>query len=259
MNTPVWMTVKLPDDEMVRHRIGPLTIFFKKIFNDIWITSSRDESLTGEPAELPAETDWIRTALPEEFRDFELTPVFPDRPVVVNSEFAYRVIKGARSRVYCRIPVFVRITPLNMPELIVAEIPTIILSNTWFGIFTEGELAYALSSTARRVLQKELFEPHLVVCPIEIQNQSDQELRFEKICLRVDRLSIYIKAHEMWADQTLITHHGKEGYSDIEMKGSIPVEAKKGGKLLTRPRTPIKKSFTVRTFKLLREINVPGI
>ncbi len=257
MQESVLKTVHLIDDEIFKCRIGPLSLFLKKQLNDMWIASSRDENRDGDPEELPEIPDWQRIALPEKHQEIQLNPVFPDRSVVIDTENIYRVFRKARSRVYCRIPVFIRVTPKDRDDVIIAEIPTVILSNTWFGDFTEGELSYALSSTARRVLHKELFDPHLVVCPMEINNQSENELRFEKMCLRVDRLSIYVKDGEMWADETLITHHGRDSHSDIEMKGVVPVEAK-GALLLSRPRTPVRRSVAVRTFKILRDISVPG-
>lgn len=257
MKESVWETVRLEDDVIFSYRIGPLTLFLLKQLNDVWIACSRDDNRVGEPEELPEDPDWQRIALPEEHNEFQLTPVFPDRPVVVDTENSYRIFREARSRVYCRIPVFIRITPKKRDDVIIAEIPTVILSNTWFGTFTEGELSYALSSTARRVLHKELFEPHLIICPMEINNLSENELRFEKMSFQVDRLSIYVKDGDLWADETKVTHHGRENHSDIEMKGVVPVEAK-GARLLSRPRTPVRRSVAVRTFKMFRDINVPG-
>ncbi len=257
MNESTWKNIHLSDDEIASYRVGPLTIYLKKILNEIWIAENRDEERSGDPAPLPEEPLWVRAALPEPYDSFTLSPAFPDRPVVVDTEFPYKIFSSTRARAYCRIPVFVQITPVKNPDLIVTEIPTVVLSGTWFGIFTEGEHSYALSSTVRRVLTDDLFEPHLVVCPIEIVNSSAFELRFEKVCLRVTRLSIYSKENALWADETRINHHSKEGHNDIEMKGVVPVEAK-GGKLISKPRIPERKSFADRSFNLLREFSVPG-
>ena len=91
---------------------------------------------------------------------------------------------------------------------------------------------------------------------MQIKNNSDTELNFENICLRVDRLSLYIKDDVLWADQTDITYQGGDKHTDIEMKGRLPNEAD-DGRLITKPRTPIQKSFAIRTFQLIKEI--PGI
>lgn len=257
MDEHVWKMLRITGDEVVRHRIGPLTLFLKKVLNEIWFAASRDEKRQGEPEALPENPEWTRLALPDKFEEFQISPVFPDRSVVVDTDYSYRIFPEARSRVYCRVPAFARITPKARPDMIIAEIPTVILSGTWFGLFTDGELSYALSSTVRRLLNKEHFEPHLIVCPIEISNEGEDELRFEKINLRVERLSIYIKDNVMWADETLLTHHGKETFSDIEMKGVVPKEAN-GAELVSNPRNPIEMSMAVRSFKMLREFSFPG-
>lgn len=269
MHHSIWPTFTLQEEELYSHRIGPLTLFIRKKFNEVWVACQRD-LISGEkkpvseskpkketPVPLPEKPDWQRFALPDAINSFRLLPVFPDRPVVIDSEYNYRILKNARSRVYSRIPVQVRIEAGPSPGIVLAEIPTRILSGTWFGVFTEGELCYALSSTTRREITPDLIEPHLVFCPMSIINQSGQDLRFEKICLRVDRLSIFFHEKGLWADETRILHKGKEGYSDIEMTGTAPEEAQ-SGILLGKPRNTVTKSAAERTFKLIRDITVPG-
>ena len=257
MNGLIWKTVQLEDDAITSHRIGPLTVYLKKMLNELWIASVSDDKTQGDPHPVPEKPEWSRMALPKEMSKFTFSPVFPDRPVLADSEYHYRLLKDSGSRIYTRIPVFVRVTPKDHPELVLAEIPTITLSETWFGIFTEGELSYALSTTARRRVTSELFEPHLVVCPIQIENKSEEDLRFEKLCLRVERLSMYLNEGVLWADETAVAYNGKEINSDVKTAGRIPEEAK-GGKLMTLPRNPVKTTVATRTFKLLKDLHLPG-
>ncbi len=257
MSLTNWPKITLTEGEVQRHRFGPLTIFLKKLLNEIWVASSRDEKRKGEPEALPEKPEWVRMALPGEFSEYRFTPVLPDKPVVINTEHSYRFMSTTRTKVYSRIPVFARITPASREDLIIAEIPTVVLSETWFGTFTEGELSYALSSTARRILTEDLMEPHLVVCPMVIWNDSTDELKFEKLCLRVDRLSIFSKENAFWSDETLITYNGKDSDTDMEMARMIPAEAA-GGALVSKPRSPVKKSMGLRTFKLLKDFHIPG-
>ncbi len=257
MSTKNWPIFKLTDGELFRHRIGPLTIFLRKHLNEIWAASSRNEEAGSDPDALPEKPEWNRMALPEEFEEFRIIPVLPDKPVIIDTEHSYRFVSKTRTRVYSRIPASVRITPVSREDLIIAEIPTVVLSETWFGTFTEGEFSYALSSKARRVLSEDLFEPHLIVCPMEIRNNSDHELKFEKICLRVERLSIFATENALWADETWITYQGKDTNSDMEMRGIAPAEAG-DVKLVSRPRNPVKKSMGLKTFKLLKDFHIPG-
>lgn len=257
MDTTTWLQCKLQEGELFCHRIGPLSVFLKKQLNEIWIAGSRDDKLGGNLQQPGDDINWIRTALPEEFEEFQLSPAFPDRPVVIDTENVYRFFSQTDTKIYTRIPVFVRITPVLKPDLVITEIPVRILSETWFGAFTEGELSYALSTTARRTLNEVLIDPHLIICPIKIKNISEQELKFEKICLRVEHLSIFKNKNTLWADETEITYYGKERNSEINVKGAPPEEAK-SATLVTPPRKPARENIGKKTFKLLRDFHVPG-
>ena len=257
MKQSIWPIFTLKDRDVCRHRIGPLTIFLKRFLNEIWVASIRDDATRGDPAELPEKPEWMRMALPGEFDQYRLQPVMPDRPVIIDTEHSFSFVSQTRTRVYSRVPAWVRITPVSREDLIIAELPTVVLSETWFGGFTEGELSYAVSSTARRILTDDLLEPHLVVCPMEIRNNSDDELKFEKVCLRVDRLAIFARGDALWSDETVINYHGADSGTDTEMKGTCPPEAG-DAKLVSKPRTPVRKSIGLKTFRLLRDFHIPG-
>lgn len=261
-----WIDLHLEDDRLQQQTISSLTVYLKKVANEIRVAhryalSTDDSDASGgtvDTSDPEKQLDWSRWALKEDIREYRLVPCFPDRPVVIKPEYPFRISKGAQARIYTRVPVFVRIVPKAYPDFVITEIPTVVLSNTWFGSFTDGELCYGLPTTARREITDEIFEPHMVVCTIQINNNSEEDLSFENICLRVDRLSMYIKDDYLWADQTDILHQGEERLSDIEMKGRLPEEAK-GGKLITRARTPIRKNFAVRTFQRLKEMQPLGL
>ncbi len=257
MEPTCWPTVTLEEKGIFRHRVGPLTIFMKRLLNEIWVASIRDEKLRGEPAGLPEKPEWIRLSLPGEFGEYRFQPVMPDKPVIIDTEHAYRFVSQTQTRVFSRVPVWVRITPSSRDDLIIAELPTVELSETWFGSFTDGELAYAVSSTARRILTEDLLEPHLVVCPLEIRNNSSDELKFEKVCLRVERLSIFAKGDALWSDETVINYGGKDSSTDMETKGVRPAEAGDAMRV-GKPRNPVRKSIGQKTFRLLKDFHIPG-
>ncbi|MEX2640215.1 MAG: DUF432 domain-containing protein [Balneolales bacterium] len=252
-----WADLEVRETETRSHTIGPLTIWLKKVSNEIWVASDYTGTRPKEK-KTPAQVNvlnWSRWALPQNETHFSLRPAFPDRPVVVKPEYPFKIMTGATVRVYTRIPVFVRIVITARPEFVVTEIPTVTLSNTWFGLHTEGELCYWVHTSARREINNEIMQPWMAVCPIEITNKQAEPLDFDKLCLRVEHLSLYKMDDQLWSDETLIIHQGREKYSDIEMKDRLPSEAK-GGKLITKPRIPIKKNLAVRSFKLLKDMRV---
>ncbi|MEX1121390.1 MAG: DUF432 domain-containing protein [Balneolales bacterium] len=252
-----WIDLEVKDNETKSHEIGPVTVWLKKVNNEIWVASeyADDVSATSNTPEKVNVLEWSRWALPGNETQFSFRPAFPDRPVVVKPEYPFKIITKAKVRVYTRIPVFIKVVLTSKPDFVITEIPTVILSNTWFGLHTEGELCYWVTTSARRAIEPSDMQPWMAVCPIEITNKQDEPLDFDKLCLRVEQLSLYKADEYLWADETQIFNQGREKYSDVQMKDKLPKEAKGGG-LITKPRVPIKKNFASRSFKLFKDIRV---
>jgi hypothetical protein len=256
MSKEIWSEYKTSDKKAGVIKIGPLTIYHKRVANEVWLSSNTTE--TGDKEiDQGDKFDWSRWALTgNESEAIRLKPVFPDKPVIVLPEFAFRLVPGADVTVYTRIPVHAQVSSSGANNRVLTEIPSVIMAKTWFGAFTEGEACFWLTTTARRELSENIFSPHLVVCPIYIKNSSQEALHVEKLCIRVQRMSIFWLDGKLWSDRIEIHHKGSNDFSDVHMTGKMPDEAK-GAELISAPRSPLKKSFAERTFKLFHEL--PGI
>ena len=234
-----------------QQRIGPLTLVFKRTSNELWIASDRSQKGVIDFEEL----DWSRWALKKEDTPIELFPLMPDLQVIVRPENTFMLSPGAQVRIFTRIPVWVGIYSNDGKKNKLAEIPTMILSKTWFGDFEDGVLSYWVSTTARREVNKDVYQPHVAISTLNIKNESETDLKIEKLSIRVDKLSLLEKDGQLWTDEMDIRYKGEEQHSEISIKGKLPVELK-DAKLISQPRDPIKKSFVERTFRILKEI--PG-
>lgn len=209
-----------------------------------------------EPEEPPEDAEWTRWPLPDGTEEIVLTPGFPDRPVVVEPDLSFRLIREARARIYVRVPLWVNVQlPGKTKTLTLTEIPTIVLSDTWWGGFTEGELCYWQETRARRKIGEKHYRAHLAICPLQLVNRSSDDLTVEKLALRVPHLSIFEHQGAYWADETRVRYRGEAEGSDIDMAGKAPEEAP-GATRVAEPRTPIDRSFRARTFAMLKTI--PG-
>lgn len=227
--------------------IGKLRLWILLKDADIWIghkyADSEEENITDPPNDL----EWRRWAIKTEVRKLKLQPVFPDKPLVVKSEYSLKISPGAKIDIFARIPIWICIRiPSSNYQL--TEIPIVKLSRTWFGDHIEGELCYHATTKARRSLSKIDPKPYLVNCPITISNKSEDDLDFENFCYRVERLRMFQKENELWADETQIIYHGESLNSDVIMSGKLPDGISKDT-LITEPRKKIQKSLATRTFK----------
>jgi len=243
------------------------------------------------PPEPPQGAEWSRWATPGGEREIVLRPALPDRVVVLEPEWAFRLLSGSEARVFVRVPLWIRIDlrvgpgaepadtqpaytqpadeqPTGEPPrggqspgpgpisgtgrtLKLQETPALVMSDTWWGEYYQGELAYWLPTTARRVMAPRLFSPHMAVCPLLMQNQSADELRVEKLALRVAHLSLFVHEEHLWSDESRVLYQGDEEGSQVDMAGRPPAEAETG-LLVSGPRTPIQRGLRARTFDRLR-------
>lgn len=260
---PPWGDHPLPSGETLDVRLGPLSLRVRCLADEIWLAHvSGDWRSRGGSAgrERPSEEEsWIRWPVPDETEHVRFSPVFPPRTVVVKPEHSFRLLPGAHARIYVRVPLWVRVLAAA-PDgaLALADVPSVILSDTWWGEFTEGELCYWLSTSARRRTRPESFEPHLAVCPLELANRSDRELEVQKIALRVAHLSIFRDGDGFWSDVTRVRYRGDAEGSEIDVGGRAPDEAESGAVRVAEPHSPASRSFSARTFSRLRSLSGLG-
>lgn len=251
-----------PSGETRRLDIGPLTIWIKAVKNELWIASARDDEATpgdGEgrsEATPPGDLDWSRWALKKAPQHLRITPVFSDAPLVVKPEHPFTILRYADARIYMRVPIWVRIEVSEENRgrgTLLTEIPTQPLSETWWGDFLDGELGYWLSTSARREIRDEHFEPHLVICAVHLTNKSEDDLPVEKLAFRVEHLSIYDDDGKLWAEEVRVDYHGEAEGSEIHMIDRPPVEAAEATEL--SPARTQTRSLRARTFARLRALS----
>jgi hypothetical protein len=132
-------------------------------------------------------------------------------------------------------------------------VPTVVLSDTWWGTLEEGELCYWLETRARRAIGPADLVSHLVVCPLHLVNESDEPLHVEKIALRVAYLTIYRAGEGLWSDQTRVLYSGDVEGSRLEMEGRPPREAT-DPVLLSPPERIAAGGLRARTFRRFRSM-----
>ncbi len=254
MPDTIWKTYDPEQEHPGLHiNIESLHLWLKRKGDELWVAHNYDKE--GIDFNCPIdeiETDmikWSRWALKSPESDLKLTPVFPNLPIIVSSEFPLKIAPNSRIQIVTRIPLWVQVSQ-EKTKYILTELPSSILSRTWFGNPLEGEICYWLTTKARRNFAELEYKPNLINCPILIVNKTNEDLNFEKFCFRVDHLGIFNANDSLWADETKIEYFGEDMNSDITMTGKLPENVGKGERI-SKARIPINKSFATRTFKKL--------
>lgn len=242
--------------ETRRLDVGPLTLWLRGAAGGLWIAHTRSSESWEPDRSMPEDVPWSRWALHEGQRYLHVSPVFPDRPLVVKPEHASTLMRRASSRIYMRVPVWVRVEAMDQPggrRALLTEIPTMALSETWWGDFRDGELAYWLVIKSRTELTPDLFESHLVITAVQLDNLSEDDLQVEKLSLRVEHLSIFEKEGWLWGEEVRVEYHGEDEGTVIRMNDLPPAEA--AGAREISPARLQGKSLRARTFARLRALS----
>lgn len=240
-----WGSHDVPDGGELDVEIGPLSLFLRRAQGELRARVERH----GEPED---DGRWTRWAA--DLERVSLTPTFADRALVVEPEDPFWLVQGSEARIYVRVPVWVRVEGHERDRAhSLLHLPSAVASDTWWGTLEEGELCYWLPTRARRVLDAGEVQPHLVICPLQLVNQSEGDLHVEKIALRVAYLSLYAHGGGLWSDETRVVYIGDAEGSRLEMAGTPPPEAPSAS-LVTPPTRRMARGFRARTFRRLRSI-----
>ena len=183
---------------------------------------------------------------------FALHPVLADRALVVRPEHPISIVPGEAITLFVSTPLWVRITVHESAQQLV-EMPTVRLSDTWFGPSTrEGELCYAARTTGRLHLDNVPRRLHRAITPLRIRNQARDTLLLERVQVPTPHLALYETDDAvLWTQALTLEREANRTTSDpaaaVHIRSGAPPEAE-GATRLTNPREPLRRNLFVSTF-----------
>ena len=258
---PRWGKHKIAEGGCQEWNCGPLTLGFDSRTDELQISHRNLQARNAEASPAAnAERVWSRWAIGGATHTLSIDPIFPKLPVVAEPETPFMLPAGARADIFVRCPLWVRIRLLGAEPQSLTEFPIAILSKTWFGDFTEGELCWWIHTSARREAIEDPERPWLAICPVRITNRSQDPLNVERICLRTALLTLFqSKSGALWSDQTNVAYRGKALTSQVEVTGKPPAAVGRGAAILAPPHVESVSTIVARTFSSLRALSGLGI
>ena len=248
----IWRPFKIEQDQCLSWQIGPLKLWLQRTENEWHLASERapeEEDALGPatPCNKPEQMQWKRWTASGESNLVQNIPVMPDRSIIVRPETPLTIPHGNQALFYVTIPVWVRVAVGQNAQMTLCEEPTVILSHSWFGQPTAGELCYSLRTSARRTLDRLGRRPHGAVCPVRVQNDAAVQLDFERLCVQVNHLNIYAGKGHMWTNEVKVTYKGEEKPTEIDFAQRSPT-GDDVGELITEAREPLSRGFMQKGF-----------
>lgn len=254
-----WDVYNIDIDQIYYAKFGEANLWIKRDGKEIYIATSHGKDIDGQNVNnIPEDLQWARFISKEEPKSLELLPATPDRALVVKPEAAFYLTSGTRRTVYVRIPVWIRISLSTKTKIGLLEIPSVILSNTWFGDLIDGELCYWLSSGVRSKIEPDPSRPYLAICSLTVQNESDENLLVEKLVVRAASSTLFIYNDQLYTDEILISFKGKDDISSITFKGKPPKEIS-GATKIAEPRKKQSKKILAKTFDSIKDNHLLGM
>lgn len=257
-NAAWWHPIDMTTGECWRLAAGTLAIYVRHQADE-WLVATKQlediqenfkverEALPNMPDDVTPTRYVFRTA-PAQLR---LTPKSLDRPVVVKTDQPVQVPPGESITFYISSPVCVSIELPEVP-MTLQEVPTLQLSDTWFGPSTrEGELCYGTRTHARNTRGEVPLRPHRAVTPVTVSNQTATFLAIKKLSIPVPMLAIYgADDGTLWTDPVVLTQLQDNSMISFAIGKDQPT-----GEKLSAPRLNMNKGGLMRAFSSIFAIS----
>jgi hypothetical protein len=245
-----WESWELAEGERRSWAFGPLRIWAEaaeKEWKLAW--SLLDDVRKRRSAPPPPDPEWARWAAPGRDSVLQFSPVLPDLPLVARPENPFRILPNERARVFVSVPAWVRVTAGRDAHHVLVDVPSRVLSKSWLGSPTEGELCLWTRTRARREWGD--TPEHIVTAPLVLANRSRETLRVEKVFIRLPHLSVYDAEGVLWADTTHVAYTGTDETDTVKEEGEAPLEAPEAARL-SPPRSRPREGLMAFSFSPLR-------
>ena len=220
----------------------------------IRIIRKNDRVFTGVVGDEEGQPENITIIKPD--RDLFLSPLLPDKSVVVRPVHTLQIVPGSQMFSYISIP----LTPTLALHTARKGFDTLVrfkgsgLSLTWFGDPVSGESAYAINTPIYGGGSWEDGGPWEAYCPLVIRNDSTDILSFKKMVLRVPFLSLFAWDGGFITNGLTISFRGRSQVSQIQISKEPPVIDRD----LHRYRGPQKKKDSLilrRSFSFIKTLS----
>jgi hypothetical protein len=251
-----WEPKTLKKNQWYHWKIGPCRIWIRRSEDDEWSvafdrTSMDQHLVVAQREKKPEDLSLTRYIFRSATDDIQFLPALPDRPVMVNPESPVNLLSKTKAIFFVSIPLWLRIYSGEKDDALLCEIPTEMLSNTWFGDPMEGELCYSLKTSALRSITDFEKKPHKIYCPVYILNNTSTPFQFQKLCIHVENLRVYRANRLLLTNDVEITFIGEELPSQIVLSDGKP-SISGDSVMICEERIPTSKSLLKKSFSLLK-------
>jgi hypothetical protein len=253
----MWQKYKIEEGKIYSGKPGKIRFWIKKQ-QKIWqfCSSEKDSNEISDEgiqqvSKLPAGVEWTNIVA-DKHTGLYIVPALPDRPVIIKPEKIFTILAGTTIDIFARIPVWIQLYASSVKvENLIIEFPSIELSSTWFGDPDNGELAYSLPGTIHYQFVKEKITAYDAICPIQIRNDSDSVLNFQRLSVPVNELNIYSNQQILVSNQVRFHYKGEDKTSEVQIVSGSPTLVE-NLKQLSSARSKVNTGLLHKSFHMIK-------
>lgn len=183
-----------------------------------------------------------------------VVPALPNKAVVFKNNKNIKISAGQTANLFFRIPLTIQFYFQEVKdENRMFEVTLKRLSDTWFGEPDNGEPAYSIGSNYDKAFDDVSPEVWEAVAPVEIINNTVGLLDLQRLILRVEEFSLYMRNKQLLTNHISIEFKGQENAGSVnltvrkELHGQKPVQ-------VSKPRNTDSKNLLRRSFFFIKNI-----
>ena len=226
-----WGSYSLEPGQSKFWRVGNVVICVDRFTNEWYIASSQvdnldinttESHLENSSLDISAEQLKFKTYTFKTQAEISLKPILADRPLASKLARPLHIPGDEEILLYVSSPVWVRIAT-GTTNIILDEIPTFILSDTWLSNNTiEGELCYSGHTHCSPHLKDIPSGPDRIISPMLIKNYSKSIFLLNKVSVPLPFLSVYSDADNfLWTEQLYVYRKGDDN-PEVEVAKGPP-------------------------------------
>ncbi len=186
----MWAAIELETDRIEKVDFGPLRVWIRRTrttWQYTWACVADSDS------ESEQDLTWTTFVPASGESRVVFQPAMPDRPLVVRTENPLEFAPGGRYLLFTSVPLWIRAWIGGPEGQLLFDLPTVKLSNTWFGTPTAGRLCY--TSPAALARHSHWSEPYVsgaeAICPLRIANRAQSTKQVHRLAVFSEMLRVY--------------------------------------------------------------------
>ena len=183
-----------------------------------------------------------------------VVPAFPQKAVVFRNNKNIKISAGESANLYFRIPLTMQFYFQEVKdEKRLFEIPLQRLSDTWFGEADSGEPAFSIGNNYDTEFNDVKDLPWEAIIPVEIINNTTGVLELQRLILRVEDFSLFLKNKQLLSNHIAIEFKGPEQVGSVNLSVKKEIHGQKPLQL-SKPRTVATRNLLRKSFFFIKNI-----